>query len=323
MSKLSTVRELLRLGGINAVLFRIEDKIRRTDYCKQYLQRVFEALSPEDYPRALQSVWKIRTRGDTLDLDHPQSFNEKIQWIKLHDVTPLMTKLADKYLVREWISEKIGDQYLIPLLGVWDSFEDIPFDDLPDQFVLKCNHGSGMNLVVKDKSKVDISASRTQFDQWMAMNFAFKGLGLELQYKDIPRKIIAEEYIEQMDADLLDYKIHCFSGEPRIVQVIGSRDYVHHTAKEAFFDLEWNPVNLMYHTYDKYETLPEKPANLDELLRLSGILSKDFRYVRVDWYDISGDIKFGEMTFTPASGYGKWEGKEEFLVGSWIETEKT
>lgn len=322
MSKLSTVGTLLRQGGINAVLFKIEDRIRGTHYYHQYMQRILEAIDPEEYPRILQDTWKKRMGENVpLDLDHPQSFNEKIQWIKLHDITPLMTKLADKYLVREWIAEQIGDQYLIPLLGVWDSFDEIDFEQLPNRFVLKCNHGSGMNLVVKDKNSIDMAVAKTQFDQWIATNYAFAGMGLELQYKNIPRKIIAEEYIEQMDADLLDYKIHCFGGEPQIIQIIGNRDNEHHTAREAFFDLDWNQAELMYHTYDSYEKLPEKPENLEEMLRLSRILSKDFRYVRVDWYDLSGNIKFGEMTFTPANGYGNWGGEEQYLVGSWINTD--
>ncbi len=192
-----------------------------------------ENVVPVEYPRLLKEWNKLHGRGN-LDIDNPGSYNEKIQWIKLHDVTPLMTKLADKYLVREWVADKIGEQYLVPLLGVWDCFDDINFDELPDRFVLKCNHGSGMNLVVKDKKSFDWAEAKNKFDRWMAINFAFQN-GFELQYKDIPRKIIAEEYIEQMDEDLLDFKIHCFKGEPKIVQVIGSRELAHHTAKEAFF----------------------------------------------------------------------------------------
>ena len=304
MTKLQKANVILHFGGLKALALKVSDKLTGRDQFTRYYYHKLENVDPKEYPRLLKDWNKLHGQGD-LDIDNPNSFNEKIQWIKLHDITPLMTKLADKYLVREWIIEKIGEQYLVPLLGVWDRFDEINFEELPDRFVLKCNHGSGMNLVVKDKKTFDRAEAKTKFDCWMATNFAFMK-GFELQYKDIPRKIIAEEYIEQMDKDMLDFKIHCFRGEPKIIQVIGSRDQARHTAKEGFFDLSWNPVDLMYHTYDSYETLPEKPDNLDEMLRIARELSEEFRYVRVDIYDISGKILFGEMTFTPASGYGKW-----------------
>lgn len=304
MKKLQKANVILQFGGLKALALKVSDKITGRDQCTQYMNHLMENEDPADYPKLLRKWNRLHGRGN-LDIDNPSTFNEKIQWIKLHGITPLMTKLADKYLAREWIAEKIGEQHLIPLLGVWDCFDDINFDELPDRFVLKCNHGSGMNLIVKEKKSIDWAKAKTRFDRWMATNYAFQS-GFELQYKEIPRKIIAEEYIEEMDGDLLDFKIHCFRGEPRIIQVIGSRDLAQHTAKEAFFDLDWNPVDLMYHTYDSYETLPAKPKNLNELLRIARMLSEEFRYVRVDIYDISGKILFGEMTFTPASGYGKW-----------------
>lgn len=320
MNKLQKANDIIMFGGFKALILKASDKLTGRNQYDPYIGSMMEEAAPEDYPRLLKRWNKLHGMGD-FDLNNPRSFNEKIQWIKLHDVTPLMTKLADKYLVRDWIEEKIGAQYLIPLLGVWDRFDDIIFDELPDRFVLKCNHGSGMNLVVKDKKTFDRAEAKTMFDQWILTNYAFQN-GFELQYKDIPRKIIAEEYIEQMDEDLLDYKIHCFGGKPKIIHVIGDRNLARHTAKEAFFDLDWNPVNWMYHTYDSYDVLPEKPNNLNELLRICRILSEEFRYVRVDLYDISGKILFGELTFTPAGGYGKWGGEEQYLVGSWINTDE-
>lgn len=309
---------LWEVGGLNAVLYAIRDKVLKSDYCYQYMQRVYAAMDPEDYAETLRKHYRVIT-GNTLNLEKPRSFNEKIQWIKLNDITPLMTKLTDKYLVRDWVKEKMGEKYLIPILGVWDSFDEIDFNSLPNKFVLKCNHGSDMNLVVKDKNKLDMSEAKRLFDQWMMINYAFVGGRFELQYKDIPRKIIAEEYIEQMDGELVDYKIHVFGGEPRIIQIIGKRDHKKNTAKEAFFDLDWNRRDWMYHTYDAYETAPPRPDSLDDMLQIAKVLGADFRYVRVDLCDICGEIKFGEMTFTPASGFGKWEGDEQYLVGSWIE----
>ena len=140
-----------------------------------------------------------------------------------------------------------------------------------------------------------------------------------MQYKNIPHKILADKYIEQIDGSLLDYKIHVFGGEPKIIQVIGNRDLVNHTGEEAFFDLNWQPQDLMYHTYDMYEKMPTRPDTLEEMLRIAKVLGTDFRYVRVDLYDINGKILFGEMTFTPASGFGKWRKYEtDCSVGSWI-----
>ena len=227
-------------------------------------------------------------------------------------------RLEDKYLVRDWIKEKIGEEYLVPLLGVWDKFDDIDFDSLPDQFALKCNHGSNMNVIVKDKSLIDKNKTKEKFDRWMKTNYAFTS-GLELHYKDIPPKIMSEKYIEQLDNDLIDYKIHFFNGIPKIIQIIGNRNLETHTAKECFLTTDWIPRELMYHTYDSYENIPEKPENLNELLKIAEILGKGFSYVRVDLYDLSGKIMFGEMTFTPASGVGKWKDKKaSILVGSWI-----
>ncbi len=310
---------LIEIGGIDLVLFKIEDKIFNGNNGKEYMRKVFQAADPDEYPRLLRSLWKTYFI-EPLDIESPRSFNEKIQWLKLHDTTPLKTRLADKYLVREWIKEQIGEEYLIPLLGVWDSFEEIDFNSLPNRFVLKCNHGSGMTIVVDDKSRLDLSDAKRKIDAWMNEDFAFH-CGLELQYHDIPHKIIAEEYIEQADHNLLDYKIHFFGGVPKIIQIIGDRDIAGHKGKEIFLDLNWEAHDFMYHTYEMYDEMPPKPDNLDEMLRVAQVLATGFRYVRVDLYNVEGRILFGEMTFTPASGYGKWTGDANYMVGSWISIE--
>ena len=274
-----------------------------------------EKADANDYPRLIKAIYKYYT-SKPLNLNNPRTFNEKIQWLKLYDNSLLKTKLTDKYQVREWIKEKIGENYLVPLLGVWDGFDEINFDSLPDSFVLKCNHGSGMSVIVEDKNKIDKSKLKELFDYWMNINFAYNSL--ELHYKDISRKIIAEDYIEQNNGDLLDYKIHVFNGEPKIIQVIGQRNFLSNTAKECFFTPQWTPQDVKYHTYDSYELLPEKPFNLDEMLEISRILAKGFKYVRVDLYNLEGRIKFGEMTFTSASGFTKWGKDIQSLFGSWI-----
>lgn len=282
-----------------------------------YLRRekYYRKINECEYEKELKD-W-LNAMGFEDDTANPQTFNGKIQWLKIHDNIPEKTMLSDKYAVREWIKEKIGEEYLIPLIGSWDKVEDVEFELLPDQFVFKSNTGSGRNYVVKDKKQCNWNKIKPILKRWQKYSFGWDGL--ELQYVNIPRKILAEKYIEQIDGNLYDYKIHCFHGEPRLIQVIGDRDLTTHTGKEAFYDTDWKRNDLMYHTYNQYETDIPCPDNLAEMLNIAKILSSDFIYVRVDLYDINGKIKFGEMTFTPANGIGNWGGKlSNNIVGSWI-----
>ena len=151
----------------------------------------------------------------SLNIDNPKT-NEKIKWLKLYDSTPKKTYLTDKYLVRRWIKKKIGEEYLIPLIGVYDKFEDINFKNLPKDFVIKCNHGCGYNIIVKDKFSLNLTIVKSKIDKWMDENYAFKN-GLELQYRDIKPKIIIEKYMDDNTGDLRDYKFHCFNGKPKFL----------------------------------------------------------------------------------------------------------
>lgn len=262
----------------------------------------YEKLPIKQYPKEL-SLWYKKVTGNTLNLIHPRTFNEKIQWLKLYDSTPLKTRLADKYLVRAWVKEKIGDEYLIPILGVWDSFDEIDFDKLPNQFVLKANHGSGWNIVVKDKKKLNIKEAKQKFDNWMHKNFAFTW-GLELHYMNIPPKIIAEKYMADLDGDIYDYRFFCFNGTPKYVWVDIGSGTSHH--KRNIYDVNWNFQN--YHVnYPQIVPAPEKPKTFDEMVRCATILCENFAFVRVDFYSVNDHVYFGEMTFTPQGGVGKWE----------------
>ena len=249
--------------------------------------------------------WYNRVTGDVLDLDNPRTFDEKIQWSKLYDSTPIKTRLADKYLVRDWVAEKIGDKYLIPLLGVYDSFDEIDFEKLPKQFVIKCNHGCAYNIIVKDKSKLDLADVKAKLDKWMNENFAFS-YGCELHYRDIKPKIIIEQFIENKKSggDLYDYKFWCFGGKVYYIQFLSERNI--DGLKMAFYNKNWEKQHFVYsHPLDKKNI--EKPSNLDEMIELAERLSKDFNHVRVDFYRLDdGTIYFGEMTFTSASGTCKW-----------------
>lgn len=249
--------------------------------------------------------WHYRATHMLLDLDHPKTYNEKIQWMKLFDSTPLKTKLADKYLVRKWVEEKIGGEYLIPLLGVYDRFEDIDFSALPDRFVVKANHGCGYNYIVKDKRKVDFDDMRKKVNGWLHENYGDK-LGTELHYRNIEPKIVIEQYLEneQSHGDLYDYKFWCFNGRVEYVLFLSERNT--DGLKMAFYDREWRKQPFAY-SYPIDNKVNEKPDNLEQMITLAEKLSAGFMHVRVDFYRLdSGKVYFGEMTFTSASGGGKW-----------------
>lgn len=180
----------------------------------------YKGLHPDQYASALADWYYDIHDWKRLDLENPKTYNEKMQWLKLYDSIPMKTRLADKYLVREWVIEKIGEEYLVTLLGVWDNFDEIDFDKLPDKFALKANHGCDWNIIVTDKSKFDKEDARRKFKSWLGINFAFRN-GLELHYLNIPPKIIAEEYLE--DINLYDYKFMCFNGEVKFLWVVSDR----------------------------------------------------------------------------------------------------
>lgn len=291
----------VRYVGLYYAILKIMNKENR-----KILYRYLEAIREEEYPKAVEMLYKIQT-GKRMDILQPKSFNEKMQWMKIYDTSELKTELTDKIKVREWVKKKAGEKYLIPMLGRWKCFEDIPLEKLPAKFVLKTNHGSGYVLIIKEKEKLDYNCIKNKVNEWMKENFAFMG-GLELQYKEIIPEILIEEYIEGIEDCLYDFKIHCFQGKPECIQVIGDRDTNKHTAKEIFLDTNWNKLECTY-TYPRYgkEFTMERPQKLEEMLWLAENLSKNFRYVRVDLYvPKDGNIKFGEMTFTPASGYDRW-----------------
>lgn len=273
----------------------------------------YEDMFTSKYEKELKLWYKDKT-GKNLNLRRPRTYNEKIQWLKLYDSTPLKTRLADKYLVREWVAEKIGEQYLIPLLGVWDSFDEIDFDQLPDRFVLKANHGYHWNYIVEDKSTFDKGDAKSKFDRWLNRNFAFRGL--ELQYLNIPPKIIAEEYLENGDNDLYDYKVFCFGGRAESINYISGRKQ---ELRQAFFDINWNKLPFT-DGFQIDETEIPRPKNLDLLIKLAEKLAEGFAHVRVDFYILNdGSLKFGEMTFTSLSGTCRWDPPEQdYIYGDLI-----
>ncbi|EGG89633.1 hypothetical protein HMPREF0491_00763 [Lachnospiraceae oral taxon 107 str. F0167] len=256
-----------------------------------------ESLPEEKYNDLIEKEY-LKVFGNILDWNNLRTYTEKMQWEKIYDKNPIKTTLTDKYAVREWVEGKIGKDYLIPLIGVWDSFDNIDFDLLPKQFVLKTNHGTGTNLIVKDKYKINMRRAKRMFDDWMKTDYAFTN-SLQLHYRDIKRKIIAEKYLETNLGELQDYKFLCFDGKPCFCWVDLGR-YSKHT--RTVFDMNWKLQPWTQASYGIANYDIPMPKNFDMMIDIANILSKGFSHVRVDLYNIDGKIYFGEMTFTNGSG---------------------
>ena len=256
-----------------------------------------ESLPEEKYNDLIEKEY-LKVFGNVLDWNNLRTYTEKMQWEKIYDKNPIKTTLTDKYAVREWVEGKIGKDYLIPLVGVWDSFDNIDFDLLPKQFVLKTNHGTGTNLIVKDKNKINMRRAKRMFDDWMKTDYAFTN-SLQLHYRDIKRKIIAEKYLETNLGELQDYKFLCFDGKPCFCWVDLGR-YSKHT--RTVFDMNWKLQPWTQASYGIANYDIPKPKNFDMMIDIANILSEGFSHVRVDLYNVDGKIYFGEMTFTNGSG---------------------
>lgn len=280
----------------------IDRRLSRTEreFDKKLHYYFTSSLEPEKYKEALTEWYNTRMEAH-MDLDHPVTLNEKIQWLKLNDSTPEKTMLADKNSARSWVTDRIGDRFLIPVLGVYKRFEDISFDELPDQFVMKANHGSGWNIVVEDKNKLDPEDTRKKFNRWMNMNFAFT-FGLELHYKNIDPVIVIEKY----QPCKFEYQFWCFNGKPEFVSVISKP---HGANKKITYDLNWNKLDFVT-SLPRLENELEKPDKFEEMTELVKKLCKDFLLVRVDLFYDDGQIYFNELTFTPGSGTMRWDPPE-------------
>jgi len=282
----------------------------------------FRNLPYEKYEEELKEQFRVfGTPFGVKDIDDPKTFNEKLNYIKVHDHSPLRTRLTDKWRVRAWVAERLGEEYLVPLAGgPYSSADEIDFDSLPDKFVLKYNggHGGRMNLIVRDKSKLDEKKARETASRWLNTMYGWNKL--EAQYFHIEPKLIAEEYIEQMDGGLYDYKFYCFGGEPRLIKTIGDRGSEAHSGRSAMFDPEWNELPFNTGGYSEWKGEIARPDSLGEMLEAARKLSRGFAFVRVDLYDIGGKVLFGEMTFTPGNGTLKWIPEEaNAMVGEWLD----
>jgi TupA-like ATPgrasp len=249
--------------------------------------------------------------GRRLDWNRPETFNEKLCWLMLHHRTPFVSRCTDKYAVRDIVSARVGSRYLNECYGVWTRPDQIPFEQLPTAFVLKVTGGWAMNVICPDKAGLDRQEVRSKLTGWMTQNHyrAWR----EWQYKDIPPRVLAERYL---GANVPDYKFLCFNGEPLLIQVDVDR-YVHHT--RAFFDPEWNLLPLAY-SRPRCERPPARPPQLGEMLEVARGLARNVPFVRVDLYVVDGRVIFGEMTWSPEAGRGRFEPESyDRLLGSYLE----
>ena len=268
----------------------------------------------------LKSRYKARI-GKKLNLKNPKTFNEKLQWLKLYDRKPEYTVMVDKHEVKKYVADKIGKDYIIPTLGVWDKFDDIDFDALPEQFVLKCTHDSGGLVICKDKSQLDIEQARKKIDKCLKRNYYWHGR--EWPYKNVRPRIIAEQYMEDEEtAELRDYKFFCFDGVAKALFIATDRSNKEEETKFDFYDMEFNHLPFT-NGHPNANSAPQKPENFDKMRELAGKLSENIPHLRVDFYEVNGRIYFGELTFSHWNGmtpFGPEEWDETF--GGWINLPK-
>ena len=266
------------------------------------------------FPDKLYLTLLFRLRmGYWIDWKNPKTFSEKLQWLKLYDRKPEYTVMVDKYAVKDYVAEKIGKEYIIPTLGVWDSPDDIDWDCLPQKFVLKTTHGGGGSGVVICKDKVTFDKADAIAKLKKSLNRCIYNSLREWPYKNIRKKIIAEVYLENTtqssgEFDLKDYKFFCFNGKPEFCQVISGRTK---NMCVDFYDMYWE--HQPFHEPKDYPFSVaghSKPFCFEEMSRLASELSNGLSFLRVDFYEIGNQIYFGELTFFPTSGYGGFEPKE-------------
>ena len=253
-----------------------------------------------------------------LSLTNPITYNEKIQWLKLFDRNPEYINLVDKYAVKQIVAEKIGPEYVIPTLGVWKRYDDIAFDLLPDQFVLKCTHDSGSVVIVKNKSLLNHSEAKERLEKSLKENFYYRGR--EWPYKNVTPQIIAENYLEGdlLNGGLTDYKLFFFDGVCKAI-LAGQNRFSNHGLEMTYYDPKWNRLPFTKGADKTFYPSVKKPQQLDEMLELGTKLAQKYPHVRMDFYIVDDHIYFGEYTFYPSSGFLKFNPESwDTIFGNWI-----
>lgn len=275
------------------------------------LKGCFTWLPDETYLRLAYRA----TFGKKLDLENPRSFNEKLQWLKLYDRNPEYTRMVDKYAAKAYVAEKVGWEYVVPALGVWDHFDEIDFDSLPNQFVLKCTHDSGGLVVVQNKTQMDRQAAREKIEKSLKRNYY--AIHREYPYKNIAPRILAEPYLQEQGTEALkDYKFFCFQGEPKAMFIAVERSKI---PEIDFFDMDFSHLPFWEEGERNAQIPPERPECFDRMKELSSVLSQDIPFLRVDFYEVNGRLYVGELTFYHGGGFcpilpRQWDD----ILGDWI-----
>lgn len=296
--------------------------LKKLVQCIMHPSKIMWGLSvrgiiPMDDERFLKKQFK-QFMGYELDLNNPKTFDEKLNWLKLHDRNPLYTQLVDKFEVKQYIAKKIGERYVIPTIGIYNSFDEIDFESLPQQFVLKCTHDSGGLILVKNKNNFNIRVAKKKIKKALTRNYYYRGR--EWPYKNVKPRIIIEEYVEDTRTnELRDYKFYCFNGIVKGVLVATNRQNQNEELKFDYFDNRFNHLNWKNHWHPNAKITPEKPKKYAKMVELASILSEGFPHVRVDFYEANGNILFGELTFYDQGGYLKihpdeWENEWGALI---------
>ena len=257
--------------------------------------------------------------GKFPNIDDPRTYNEKLQWLKLHDIHEEYAQLVDKCEAKKYVAKKIGEEFIIPTLGVWDSFEDIDFGQLPKEFVLKTTHDSGGVVVCKDKRKMNLSDARRKIVKSLNHNYYYEHR--EYPYKNIKPRVVAEKYmVDESGTELKDYNFFCFDGEPKMLLIVSGRGT---DQRQDFYDIEFNLLPVHRKEHPNSGIIREKPVGYDDMVKLAGSLSLGIPHVRVDLYNINGKIYFGELTFFSGSGNIPFEPEEwDYKIGEWLKLPK-
>lgn len=260
--------------------------------------------------------------GKKLNLKDPQTFNEKLQWLKLYDRKDIYTTMVDKYESKKYVANIIGEKYIIPTLGIYDKFDDIDFEKLPNQFVIKCTHDSGGMVICKDKKIFNIKKAKEKINKCLKRNFYYNSR--EWPYKNVKPRIIVEEYMEdqKQKGELIDYKFFCFNGVPEFLYVSEGLSN-HKTAKISFVDMDYKRTNFYRKDYEQFKELPLKPTKFEKMKELAKELAKDTTFLRVDFYEINENIYFSELTFYPNAGFIPFYPEEyDKILGDMLELPK-
>lgn len=296
-----------------------KNKILRALISPKYLaQGLLKKIAPiiKDDKLYLSLRYRILF-GRNINWNDPQTYTEKLQWLKLYYRDPIMTTMVDKYAAKEYVAKLIGKEHIIPTLGVWNSFDEIDFSQLPNQFVLKNTHDSGGIFICTDKSKINYDEAKKCFKN--SSKKSYYSTSREWPYLNVPKRIIAEEYmVDESGYELKDYKWFCFDGEPKALFIASDRQVKGEETKFDFFDMDFNHLDIRNgHPNAKHSI--NKPVGFDEMKKLASMLSKGYPHLRVDFYDINGRIYFGELTFYHWSGFTGFEPSNwDLIFGEWI-----